>query len=361
MDDNQKERLEQELRFLKESFEAEVISKEEFEKGKSRIERKLREIRKQEQKAKEPKAEEQKKDEAAEKSPIVAKEGETIKLKVIQDENEHYEQEHQAPIQIKNMEKKAEQAPISEPKEAEKKDSKFFKYAVVFVVLLLAVFFLYSLFTGSQDDNAKPAKIPESKVSRTNVLVINDRQNCFNCDTQRVLGILESWFGSLNATEVSYNSDSGKKLAEKYGARLLPFYILEEDISKKAEFEKFRQAFSRRNDSYVMNEDASGSTFYFRRENISNRLDLFVKGDDSGMKAEINLKEFLNEFIEVKYEKHMPTGNLARELNIRSFPTFLVNNRVKFSGIQTAETIKNNFCKLNKLPQCNASLSRNLV
>ena len=37
MDDkNQKERLEQELRFLKESFEAEVISKEEFEKFEER-------------------------------------------------------------------------------------------------------------------------------------------------------------------------------------------------------------------------------------------------------------------------------------------------------------------------------------
>lgn len=360
MDDNQKERLEQELKFLKESFEAEVISKEEFEKGKSRIERKLREIRKQEQKAKEPKAEEQKKDEAGEKSPIATKEGETIKLKVIQDENEHHEHEHQAPIQIKTIEKKEEQAQISKPKEAEK-DSKFFKYAVVFVVLLLAVFFLYSLFTGNQDGNAKPAKIPEAKVSRTNILVINDRQNCFNCDTQRVLGILESWFGSLNATEVSYNSEQGRRLAEKHGARLLPFYILDENISKKAEFEKFRQAFSRRNDSYVMNEDASGSTLYFRRENIPNRLDLFVKGDDSGMKAENNLKEFLNEFSEVKYEKHMPSGNLARELNIRSFPTFLVNNRVKFSGIQTADAIKNNFCRLNKLPGCNITLSRSLI
>ena len=41
---NQRYRLEQELKFLKESFEAEVISKEEFEKGKNRIEEKLKEI-----------------------------------------------------------------------------------------------------------------------------------------------------------------------------------------------------------------------------------------------------------------------------------------------------------------------------
>ena len=45
MDDkSQRERLEQELRFLKESFEAEVISKEEFKKGKDRLEEKLKEI-----------------------------------------------------------------------------------------------------------------------------------------------------------------------------------------------------------------------------------------------------------------------------------------------------------------------------
>ena len=45
MDDkSQKERLEQELMFLKESFDAEVISQEEYEKGKQRIERKLKEI-----------------------------------------------------------------------------------------------------------------------------------------------------------------------------------------------------------------------------------------------------------------------------------------------------------------------------
>ena len=54
MDDKtQKERLEQELRFLKESFEAEVISKEEFEKGKDRVEKKLNEIKKSKEEQKE--------------------------------------------------------------------------------------------------------------------------------------------------------------------------------------------------------------------------------------------------------------------------------------------------------------------
>ena len=42
--DNEKERLEKELRFLKESLEANIISEEEFEKGKKRIEKRLDEL-----------------------------------------------------------------------------------------------------------------------------------------------------------------------------------------------------------------------------------------------------------------------------------------------------------------------------
>ena len=354
MDDNQKERLEQELKFLKESFEAEVISKEEFEKGKDRIDRKLREIRKQE-KSKEQKADEQKKDGTEEKSPIAGKEGETIKLKVIQDEVE----EHPEPVQIKNIESQAVNAPISEPKAG----SKIFKYAVVFVVLLLAFFFLYSTFKGNGlNEKASPAKNAETKEPKTNVLVLHDKKNCFNCGTQRVLGILESWFGSLNAREIDYNTDEGRSVASKFDAKLLPLYVLDVNITKKQSFSQFKQVFARKGDAYVLNDNTAGSTFYFKRENIPNKLDFFVRqGDESSMKAEKNLEEFLKAFSNTKFEKHLSTENLAKELDIRAFPTFLVNNRVKFAGVHTAETIKSNFCRLNKLSECNISLSKNLI
>lgn len=362
MDDKtQKERLEQELKFLKESFEAEVISREEFEKGKDRIEKKLKEIRKLEQKSREPKPEEQKKDEETgeKSSPIMGREGETIRLKVIQDEAEPDHHEHPEPVQIKNMEEKA---PIQEQK-TDEKGNKFFKYAVVFVVLLLAVFFLYSIFNGRSlvNEKTEPVKAAALQASKTNVLVVNDRQNCFNCDPQRVLGILESWFGELNAREIAYTSDQGRKLAEKFDAGLLPLYILDGNISNKPEFGKFRQAFAKKNNSYILNDDAAGSTFYFKRENIPNKLDLFIKADDSGIKAENNLKEFLDAFEEVEFERRLPSDSLTKELGIKSFPTFLINNRVKFSGINTPETIKNNFCRLNKLPKCNITLSKSLA
>ena len=393
MDDKtQRERLEQELRFLKESFEADVISKEEYEKGSDRIEKKLKEIKSLEK----PDTREERKTEEAKKETgnsvaIESNESGRIKLKVIQDEAEEHEHFH-APATFDAAEKAEES--FQSPKEAmyEKKESKFFKYTAVFVVLLLIVFFSYSFLkdketkktTGeatflalcsSNDDctqegkegfcinpATKDAKCEFKDIPKLNVVVLNDRKNCFNCDIQRVLGILESWFGTISVKEIDYNTEKGKELAEKLNVRMLPMYILEENITKKPVFEQVKQIFAKKDSNYILSDDAAGSTFYLNRENVPNRLDLFVaSGDDSSMKAEKNLKEFLDTFKEVKFEKHSPDDKLTLELGIKTFPVFLANNRVRFSGVQSAETIKGNFCKLNKLPECEKSLSKSLV
>lgn len=361
MDDKtQKERLEQELRFLKESFDAEVISKEEFEKGKDRIEKKLKEIQNQakEQISEEPQPEtaaerQEKAEEAGAKEP--KKESTTKEAEKPQAGDEEYFE----PAEIKE-----EKEHFEKPKEAaeeEKRENKFFKYAVLFVVLVLAAFFLYSSLKGNiQKPEEKLTTLKEAE--KTNVIILNDRKSCFNCDTERILSILEGWFGALNAEEIDYSTDEGRNLAERFDAKTLPVYILDENITKKPEFGQFRQIFIKKDDKYILSDDAAASTFYFKRENVPSKLDLFVvAGDRSSIKAEKNLEEFLKAFKEVKFERHSPTDKLSQELEIKIFPTFLVNNRVKFSGIHSADTIKNNFCRLNKLPECERSLSKSLI
>ena len=390
MDDkNQKERLEQELRFLKESFEAEVISKEEYEKGIDRIEKKLKGIEglaktSTKEEIIETKTEEQKKDIATTKE-------EKIKLRVIQDETD--EHEHFEPQKAEQKELQKEQSPEKTILVEKKEKNKFFRYAVVFVILILIVYFSYSLLKNkknpqektlqlnfvsacaSNDDckqegkegnclnpGTKDAKCEFKEIQKTNVIVLNGRKDCFNCDAQRVLNILENWFGAINAKEIDYNTDEGRNLADRFDAKILPFYLLDENITKKAGFEQFKQAFARKDSSYVLNEYAAGSTFYFKRDNMQNKLDFFViAGDDASIKAEKNLKEFLDDFPEVKFERHLSSDKFAEELGIKIFPTFLVDNRVKFSGVLAAETIKENFCKLNKLTACEKSLSKNLI
>src|SRR3989338_3852673 len=362
MDDkNQKERLEQELRFLKESFEAEVISKEEYEKGSDRIEKKLNEIEN-------GKSGNEETADAKKEDPI---------------ESEQEEKAVEIPDQEAQKIGQEEEIPKGQ------KNNKLFRYAIVFVVLALVIFFSYSLLKAkpaaekagagfvavcnSDADcrqegkegkclypGAKESKCEFKEIQKTGVLVLNDRKNCFNCGTQRVLGILESWFGELEAKEIDYNTNEGKALAESADIRLLPAYILDENITNKHAFEQFKRAFVKKNGTYVLSEDAAGSTFYFNRENIPNKLDLFVKPDASA-KAESNLQEFLDNFKDVRFEKHLSDSGLAQELGIKNFPTFLVNNKVKFSGVQTANAIKDNFCSFNKADACSKTLSKSLV
>ena len=162
--------------------------------------------------------------------------------------------------------------------------------------------------------------------------------------------------------EIDYNSIEGKELAQEIDARILPVYILNESISNNPGFEKYGQAFAKKGNHYVLSDDAAGSTFYFKRELMSNKLDLFViEGDSSGAKAENNLKEFLNTFDDVQFEKHFSDSNLAKELGIKTFPAFLVNNQVKFNGVQTSETVRNNFCSMNKVEGCDIELSKSLI
>ena len=361
MDDkNQKEKLEQELRFLKESYEAEVISRDEYQKGTERVGQKLKEMN---------------------NSPNGQKDHEFFEQTEKKDES-------------KNPETKTEEKSPEDSREdlKDKEENKLFKYAVVFVVLVLVAFFSYSLLSannmakssneakfvalcstnedcrqGGQEGTCinpgkKDAKCEIRQMPKTNVIVLNGRKDCFNCDAQRVLSILEAWFGPLNPKEIDYESDEGKKFAELSDARLLPAFILEENITNKPAFEQFKQAFVKKNKYYVMSENAAGSILYFKRENMPNHLDLFIiSGDASATKAENNLKEFLDNFKDAQFEKYFSNDKITQELGIKTFPTFLVNNRVKFTGIQTAETIKENYCSLNKADECKKNLSKSLV
>ncbi len=403
----QKERLEQELRFLKESFEADVISREEFEKGKDRIERKLKELsKKQTQKAQAAQEiaetkEEEKEDKnirilTSESEPIKEGDGndERIPLSIIQDEGHDHETDNEpAPV---NMQEETEMPTENGPIRLDNKGgSRFFKYGVAFVVLLLVVFFSYSLLKSGNSNaidegknnqallaecesdsdcrqegkigvciNAgnEDAKCQFEEIVRLNLIVLNDMEGCFNCGTQRVISILETWFGKSNVRHIDYNSVEGQEIADYYGLKMLPAYIFDENLSDSEKFKDYRQVFAKNYDVYILKDDAAGSTYYIGTNEIQNRLDMFVKENDAAsIRAEKNLQEFLGTFRNVQFERHTQNSALAKELGIKTFPTFLINNKVKFSGLHTADSIKTNFCKMNDNDNCQKSLSKNLI
>ena len=112
-----------------------------------------------------------------------------------------------------------------------------------------------------------------------------------------------------------------------------------------------------------MKDSVSNANYYIEREEIPNRLDLLVQdSQEASARAEANLREFLDAFDgKVTFRKHNSDSALAKELGLNSFPAFLVNNRNKFGGVQAADTIKENFCRMNELQECSLELSKSLI
>jgi len=404
MNASQKDRLEQELRFLKESFEAEVISKEEFEKGKERIEKKLSFLKTEKVAEPAPAEPVDAKEEAnKQENDSSVKENFSVQQEESQSNEENakkseikiIEEPKKASSEEIHEEKLSAQETAYEKKSDKPKSSRLFRYGVIFAVLVLILFFSYNAlkdgssakeikteqeikfvpacsadsdcikegYTGScANSGLKNAECAFVEIPKINVVVLNGKDVCFNCDTGRVLGILNERFGPLLAENVDYNTENGKNLVQELGISVLPAYIFSKDLQERKNFNEFKQIFIEKNGYYMLNNDVAASSFYFTRNSIPMKLDIFViENDASSLKAENNLKEFLDNFKNARFEKHSYSSQLAQELGLKSFPVFLVNNQVKFGGVQPADVIKENFCSMNDVKDCEKNLSKNLV
>ncbi len=363
----QKERLERELRFLKDSLAAGVVSKEEYEKGKARIERKLSEI--------------------DEELPT-----EDIEIKEIKNERPHLtekstEEEKEKPKAVMH-----ESKDIWEEKEEEKpakKNKKTIYYIAVIVLLVLIYFFMNQTpadFTNlTVEDQFVPECIkdsdceeigkigicenPDTKEANctfkdpveTKLTILND-ESCSSCDTSRMKSILNHLFKGTIIEEVDYNTVEGQKLVQDFDIDVLPAYIYDSNLGETYNFDNAKRTFVEENDVYLMLPTASGSNYFFNRPEIKQSLKLFVLPNVSDANKN-NVQDVLDLFEDtIKFEKIEVTDEekLKEDLAITTYPTFLVNNQLKFQGVQSPEVIKQKFCELNDLTDCVVELSKDL-
>lgn len=394
MEENEREKLEQELMFLKESFDSEVISKDEYDKAKERIERKIKSI--------DRKSNSRKKDNAepaatAQETVEIQKEPEKAEEKEAVPEHEKSEEqpkEEEIPaVGIKENAEEAERAVESQvilniPKREERKEetmhedarkeeplapieapaseNKGGRWIWILLIILVIGGVYYFYFAGinskamAEQDKAKTAMVEVPKID-SKVIVVGGG-SCFNCDTGRMKDIISAWFPGIKIEDASYESDDGAALADEFGLRLLPAYIFDGNLAKFPKFYELEQIFEKIGDSYVLKDDASGGKLYFARENIPNKLDLFViRGQANSEMALNNVQEFIGKSNgQVNFNIAEIRGDLAKELGIKNAPTFLINNRVKVSGVQSAEAIKESFCKMNSLEVCSETLPANI-
>lgn len=414
---SEKERLEEEVKLLKESFSLDVITKEEYEEAKHRIDSKISELEEKEtaeksNSAKEAKAP-QKEGMPIQKESISVDAGKEIKEEqegklTVNDEWAEKESkeslksaedaaEEEVAKSLKSEEEGEKLANVPQPEpsafDEEKNSKKIYAYAGIALVVAISLYFFFfaepaNPYDGAQNievknlivcgadkdckqdsmlgtcinpgkENAKCEYVQDAKAG----LTVLSGQQCFNCGTERVIRMLEGFFPNIEIKNIDFDSEEGKALAESYKIDALPAYIFDSRVKEAHNYEKLSTAFKELDGSYIVKNTVANSNYYIERQEVPAKLDVIVKpGQLASEEAEDNLKEFLEAFeSKVIFERHDSNSDLARELGVNTFPLFLVNNKVKFNGVQSAQKIKENFCEMNDVDECRIELKEALV
>ena len=439
------------MRLLDESLEADIISRDEYEQQKQRIERQLSEDAPPEELAgvpdepskpkkekkrprksakKQPKEEPEKeaveeKEEAVPEAPaeepeetlaeekesagsevgLVDEGGEMNPLEVYEEKNEAKKlsseaEEADMPEAGEEPEDKGEETGEEEPEEEIREDDlrelhgksrknigkskgKGWKalLAIIGIVLLILIFYQW-MFKGDAvapsfacmadtdcaktgfigtciSPNTSGAECQFETVVPVNLTLIGD-PSCTVCDSARMESVLAQLFPGIQIQRFSIDSEEGRQIVQKNGIGALPAYLLGKEAGQAPRFGEFQRALIQTEEGdYLVSPSASGASYFFRREPEEGRLDLYLTEVHP---VEKNVEEVLQLLgSSMRYESRIVSEEdkekLKNEMAITSYPTFVVNNQFKFSGLQSAESIKEKFCAFNPLDECATVLS----
>lgn len=201
---------------------------------------------------------------------------------------------------------------------------------------------------------------PKEVVDAT-LTVINDK-DCEICDTSRMEDTLSQLFNGINTEYLEFSDPKAKKLVNDLEIDAIPAYIIDNGIEESSNFEDFNRALIKVDEHYLVSKTAAGSNLFLNRDKVKNSLILYSISNTE-MESEINeLVELFGENIE--FERVIVDESVKKqlkdELAITSYPTFLINNQIKFSGIRSADSIKEEYCNWNNIDECDEELSKSI-
>ncbi|MEK6808752.1 MAG: hypothetical protein AABY14_03640, partial [Nanoarchaeota archaeon] len=361
------------LRFLKDTVDAGLINEDEFEREKERISLKLNSsLITQEDKIIEKEIVEQKNEQKIE----------VLKEDVKEEGSDKVDEVHLQEPDTNKSEEKPDIGDMNNVAEDKKEESltlvseqhsgdKWFKYGVIAVVII-AIFVAFSFIsaketktlTGTEDINLQNTNTPKITEKAINLIIINDN-SCKTCNSERMINVIKQLF-QIKESYLDISNADAMSLLEELSISSLPAYIFDSEIENTASFKKFSSALIKKGEKYVIAPSASGSSYFFKAEPMSKKLEIFLlEGDELNKKVKDNIEGFLIAFKgELTYVEHIvkkeDLNELKEELGITTFPTFLINNQYKEVGVMSAEMLKQDFCEVNKLEKCSKSLSKEI-
>jgi|GEM_PF-1928210 len=254
MAESQADRLKRELRFLQESYEAGIISEEEYNKGKNRIEGKLSEWGEG--------VVEKYGDEEKQIKEIIEPEEKNSKGSAKQEKLKIFEKkEDKKEIKRQKKEMKKDSMTVEElPAESKKKEifdddfdkennsigSKIWRIAAVIVIAAIIIL----LFRGCGRYSIN-----------TDYVILNDK-NCGSCDTRGAENVIDRLFPGMSKSYVDYNTREGKAMYNDLGIKYLPAYIFKISIQETETWESrpnIRDSFEKVKDYWVLKAEQTDS------------------------------------------------------------------------------------------------------
>jgi hypothetical protein len=184
------------------------------------------------------------------------------------------------------------------------------KFKISFVICISSFFITFAY---AQEKTIAP---------KINLLVITSKA-CTICDTAPMVDYLKKQFSDLDVSYLYYPNTKTIKMIKDFSIQGLPVYLLGKEAEKEKGFLDLKEKLQMKGDFYMLKPQFSGLSYFFDRERIKGRLDLFMSLYD---KSAAQLLDVVREFnpnihflaIEQQDKFDAPAGNLEVEEDLRS-------------------------------------------
>ncbi|MFH0913469.1 MAG: metallophosphatase [Candidatus Omnitrophota bacterium] len=126
-----------------------------------------------------------------------------------------------------------------------------------------------------QDAGTLKANCQFPKASRVSLSVIAPKQ-CRVCDTEIVVNNLKTLFPGLTTSYLYYPDTKATKLINDFGIQTLPVYLLGKEVRQEKGFDNLRDNLEAKGNFYMLKPQFSGLSYFLKRENVKEKLDLFI-------------------------------------------------------------------------------------
>lgn len=148
-------------------------------------------------------------------------------------------------------------------------------------------------FTGSCRNAGSPsANCLFSEPAKVNLTVITAKE-CSACNLEPGIDFLKRHFPYLNISYIYYPDKQAARLIQDLKISGLPAYLLDKGVAKDKSFDNLKDSLEEKGNFYALKPEVSGVAYFFKRNKIKGKLDLFISlfDGDTAMLLDV-VKEF---------------------------------------------------------------------